>query len=1265
MILHPAGELNKISDLLALPAGESAHVSQRLRQIVGAAANLFSADFYSVVPFNPETRAALATVFLVASDAANRAGAADLRSEAVARHVLARGATLAANLAERLDLQERFTSLAGVRATAAIPLTTNPSGAPLAVIYLDYLRPQSFTPQDLAHLRLFADQAAMTLQQTWLLHRYAEVTRLGQAINSDLTTIDNLFAHLHKGIAPLLDCSYVFLLAIYQREANTLDLYYAERGEAQTREHEPLNGACRWVIAHKRPLLIHHFSVEQLDLPVALRQLPGTGDYEESLIFVPLLFRDQALGVLSVQHPEPSYYDDEDRQVLELLGNQVALALNTIRLFDGLTQLNTAGQELVRTLDLRPEDLAQRVVTLVRETSRADLVNLYTVDHGQLSPHPVTSGGLLVPDHPRTLPPRQDDMALLALQHTGPVYVADSDRLFAELGGDPALRCGGFHEREQIQSTAAMALRVRDEAVGVLFVNYRQPQRFDAFQRRIIESLASYAAIAIRNADQYDTMIQNRVIELEALQQIDHALSQSLDLAAVMGTIIRFAQERTEADESSVVLWNETTRRLECRASVGVNAAYRRTWTTDPTEERNIISWVFNHRKTARSGDVHRELPWSTLYDQVDPRVLSEMDVPLIDGDHVVGVINLESFRPHAFGPEEQRFIETLAGQAVLALKNAQAYAREQRVADERAALMQIGAEIVRRLKRDEVFTRILGEALKLTNAPVGTLHLYDEARRALLMVANHGVSPQHLAHAHTIPLGKGVLGVAAANREIVRVDDVTVPPWDAIHLPYIPAVRSELAVPLIDGDRLCGVLNLESTRPHHFTEHDSRLLLAFADLAVIAIQNTELYTEAERQRQRAEEGAARFRLLYNAGRRLTAATDERAAYSVVTSIAQAHLDCRVVGRRYRPETQLLEPIAEFGNHPDYPAFPLRADEGLNGRVARDHRTIVVTDLNTLEQELPPPRISDPQTRSVIVTPVLFEAIYYGNLAFSHATVGFFDDADVELIESLAQQLAITLYRLEATAARQEAQQRVREAEAMTAIGQAAYELAHRLGNDLGPISALVNQIRAEIQTLGVQSERITRNLELIISDKDRVVRLIRRLKEDLSRERLIGDRTSAAERSTPLLVRELLEETARSYSLLPETIEVVIDCVEPVGPILASYRQTTDILRNLFTNAVEALPGGGRVILRARDNGAFVLIEVVDTGPGITKARQGRIFDLFYSTKPEGTGFGLWSARRNALANGGELTVQSRHGEGATFTLSLPRATEPNEGAL
>jgi GAF domain-containing protein len=1264
MSLHPDSELTNLAELLTLPDGEAASVEQRLARIVSAATRLFSPSCASLVPFNPETRVALPTVQWVAAQ--NAASPAPPRNEELARRISATGTVFLADLAHHPTYHEPFANAAGIGASAALTLTARPSGAPLGVLYLDYADPRSFSAAEQAALRFFADQAALALQQTWLLHRYAEVTRLGQAINSELTTVERLFAKLRSGIADLLDCNYFFMLAIYQREHEALDLYCAEQGLTHILKDEPLEGACAWVIANQQPLLIRHFSAQEPALPVAPIQIPGTDTREESLIYVPLIFRDRALGVLSVQHPEPGFYDAEDLQVLQLLGNQVALALNTIRLFDGLEQLNATGQALVGELDLGLEAVAHRVAELVRATTQADLVNLYTTDAaGQLSPGPILAGHLFVPDHPRVNPPRQDDTALLALNQLKPTYARDSTTLFTRLGGDPTLRRGAFIQREQIKSTAAVALRIGEAVAGVLFINFRQAQRFDAFQRQLIESLASYAAIALRNAGQYDAMIRRRIDELEALQQVDHELSTTLNLQATLETIVRFAREHTQADEASVVLLNESIGMLECAAAVGINAEERRAWRADPATAQSIITWAFTQCKTARVGDVHQEEPWRAIYNEIDPRVTSEMDVPLKTPEGAaLGVINLECFRAHAFGPDEQRFIETLAGQAVLALKNAQAYEREQRMAAEQAAMLEIGKEIVRQLQPNEVFARIFAQAMNLTGASVGTLHLYDEQSGMLQMVYQQGVSEEHLLSAAEMRLGEGVLGTAARERAIIRVDDAKDPRWKDIHLQYIPDARSELVVPLIDGDRLRGVLNVESATPHHFTERDERLLAAFADLVVIALQNAEHYAEAQSQRQRAVHEERRFRLLYGAGQRLTAVTDERAAFTVVADIAHNHYACRVVGRRFDPAGERLLPLVEIGNRPDFRAFPMLIGEGVNGQVARERRTIVVHDLLRERADQAPTRSADPLTRSMVVTPIEFEQIYYGNLALSHTDVAYFQHADVDLVKGLAQQLGITLHRLEATRASQEAQQRVREAEAMTAIGHAAYELAHRLGNDLGPIIPSINRIRSELSRLGVQNEAIERNLEQIANDKRQAVGLITRLKEDLAKQDLGGDGPGAREQraAAALLVRELLEETARSYALLPATIRVGIECDTTVGLVWADYRQVTDILRNLFTNAVEALPTGGTIMLRARNDGQCVLIDVLDSGPGITEARLGRIFDLFYSTKPGGTGFGLWSARRNALANGGELTVQSTPGAGTIFTLSLPRAATLTE---
>jgi signal transduction histidine kinase len=104
------------------------------------------------------------------------------------------------------------------------------------------------------------------------------------------------------------------------------------------------------------------------------------------------------------------------------------------------------------------------------------------------------------------------------------------------------------------------------------------------------------------------------------------------------------------------------------------------------------------------------------------------------------------------------------------------------------------------------------------------------------------------------------------------------------------------------------------------------------------------------------------------------------------------------------------------------------------------------------------------------------------------------------------------------------------------------------------------------------------------------------------------------------------------------------------------------DILRNLIENAINAMPKGGIITLRARNDGRCVALEVSDTGEGIPLHLQPEIFELFYSTKGS-SGFGLWSARNNAYKNGGDLKVDSQPGHGATFTLLLPRAGRNIEG--
>jgi signal transduction histidine kinase len=137
---------------------------------------------------------------------------------------------------------------------------------------------------------------------------------------------------------------------------------------------------------------------------------------------------------------------------------------------------------------------------------------------------------------------------------------------------------------------------------------------------------------------------------------------------------------------------------------------------------------------------------------------------------------------------------------------------------------------------------------------------------------------------------------------------------------------------------------------------------------------------------------------------------------------------------------------------------------------------------------------------------------------------------------------------------------------------------------------------------------------------------------------------------------RVLLEEAYVQAALsLPPNTQINLEIDNDVAAVRVIPNLVAEILHNLVTNGIQAMPKGGTITLKARNAGHLVALEVVDTGVGIPLQNQTKIFGLFYSTK-HSSGFGLWNARRYALKCGGDLRVESQVGQGTTFKLLLPR---------
>jgi len=1403
--------MNDISARLIRRPRDLADLDSMLRHIAQTAQEAFAADACVALAFNPITGTFIGSHAIVGSmSTAGEALHEKPRPHGVTQQILRDGVLLVRDLAEAPEYQSPFTRREGICSFAGLALRTRNRQRPLGVIYLDYRRVGGLSAIDCELFPSFARQAGLLLQEIWLERHLEEVARIGQKINHTLATIGDLFQELQTYVDTVLDESHTLVLGVYQPQPYTLDLYIRAHRHLN-RLTLPLQGAYQQVVETQRASFIEQMSRESEEIQAAMSESRAGGGHIESALIAPLTLRDTPLGILSIQHPRPGAYGQNDLFVLQLLANYTSLALHNVRLYSNLVQLNETGQVL--TQQLESEHTLQATVDKIQEATQADLVVLFPYDPALrrfLLPERM-AGTLLDPTFPMATNLHPNDIAVLALERREPVFARDSAASSAELCGGYQKQAGTFREREKIHSAAVVPLRVEDVPVGVLFVNFRQAQRFDAIQKRLIEGLAHYAAIAIRNSQAFGTLIQRRVRELEGLRRIDWELSQALDLNSVLHTILRLAYERVPTDSASILLLNTRMQLLETAAAIGLDAETSQKQKILFQDVRGITLWAMREKKPIVVNNVRTDPLWRDRHLLVTDKTLAELDVPLLDGDEVIGVLNVESAREGAFGQEDQDILLTLAGQAVLAIKNGQAYEREKRLAEEGRVLNQISKEITGQLEPEHVFDLIVEKALALTNSTRGNLMIYDSDRRDLWMAAVRGDTREQKGTRHSVD--EGIAGRVATTRRMLNVD-LTQAPWQDVHLDFFPGTLSELAVPLLVGDELRGVLNVESQAPQNYTERDEHLLQGLADLAVIVLQNADAFRREQRlveegqilnqisrqitgqldfitvfhliltraleftrsslgslylynartqqltmaarvgadeQREisqsvgagvvgrvaacrallniaditssawddstarlspstrsvlatpmlageelrgvltvenaepehfkdadehllqgladlavvalqnseryeAAQRDAQRFKLLYQAGQELSKITDVaqlELAYDRVLRIAQEQSKSLVLLRRYDREAQVLELVR--ASQPEYAAISRRTPLhfGTNGQVARERRTIVIDDIHHLPPNLAVPRPSNASTRSLLITPILFENQYYGNLGLNHPEAGHFQGADILFFEGLAQQLASTIHRLETVQARKEIEQRAMESEQMSSFGQYVFEVTHRLGNDLGVVSPYVSDIQSELADVGLHNPYIAKKLENIRQTVRSVLSFSAALKERFAR---LTEKEESGKDHVRIPARQLLSEAAAE---VPSQLTVHLEVDEDVAQVSVFHELVADILRNLVTNAVQALSEGGTITLRAYNQGRYVALQVSDTGPGIAPEDLPKIFELFFSRKKArgGTGFGLWSARHNARKNRGDLRVHSQINQGTTFTLLLPRA--------
>jgi GAF domain-containing protein len=1245
--------LNEVSASLVRTSGKLGDPKSVLQHIAETAEDAFGADICVIRSFDPITGRLIVSPTTVGDlRVKNEVLPDEPKPAGLTQLVLKENVVFIEDLEYQPKYHSRFTRKEGIHAVVGLALRPRHSKRLVGIIYLDYRQPKVFSPAEHESFSIFALEASLLLQEAWLAHNYEEVARIGQDVNQNLATIDALFQVLQTYVDSILDNSHILLLAEYQPQTDKLEIHMCWQ-DNYICATEPPGGACRYVLETRRPQFIRHYSEEAGELPFKIVPIMEAEE-KESFIFVPLLLRDRCLGVLSIQHALPEAYGQDDLFTLQVLANYISLALHNMHLYQSLNQLNETlsfrriheleilqdiERELNRTLDL--EAVLNTLLKLANEQVDSDGATILLYNPRTQTLEPATAiGGHTKAGHKQVFHLHEaKGITRWVMEQKKPARVRD-------VHGDPHWKDLYVQTTTDTVSELDVPLLDGEEMVGVLNFESIKTDAFSDEDEHFLVTLAGHAVLAIKKAQAYER--EKRLAEEgRVLNEISRQITSQLNYVLILDLILEKALELTHSHMGNLMLYdpNQQDLRMVTERNVAENKKGKRQGL-----DQGIVGHAAKTRQLLNVMDVSQP-PWSGIFLEYIIGTRSELAVPILSGDGLLGVINVESPLPHNFDESDERLLTGLADLAAIALQNAQAFEREKRLAQESQILNEISKEITGQVDHVRVFNLILDNTLALTNSTLGSLYLFKEEVQLLQTVANRGVDETKKRQCQK--LGEGIVGYAAEKKKVLNVPDVTYPPWNSIYIGLSPGTRSELAVPMLAGHKLRGVLNIESPLPNRFTEHDQRLMQELANLAVVALQHAERYEQAQKEKQR-------FALLYEAAQALSKITNieqlER-AYRVIVQLAQSQSQSQAAIYRYNEiDAELVLECAV----PNSNLFArIGSDEGLNGQVAREHRTLVVHDVDHLPPDVTAIKPSDPQMRSFVVTPIMFEDRYYGNLVLRHEEVGYFLSTDIQFFEGLAQQLASTIYRLETVQARQDFEQRALAAEEMSRIGEIAVGLTHRLDNDLGLVESYIDDIRDELGSKRITNAWIAKRLEDILL----AVRKVLGLSEDL-KARLTKYRKAIDDKPVAVAPQDLFVEVKGDVAqLLTPAILLETEVEADVAQVLAIPSLVVDILYNLVSNAIQAIPDQGKIVLKARNAGRHVALDVSDNGVGISKENQEKIFDLFYTTK-WGFGFGLWNARRNALRNGGDLKVlESQPGRGATFRLLLPMAVSGEGG--
>jgi GAF domain-containing protein len=500
---------------------------------------------------------------------------------------------------------------------------------------------------------------------------------------------------------------YAFASAIYDEKTSSINIpFIVEDGNVRTFTAFPLGeGLTSILIRTKQPLLLNENVQKQAEALGA----KVDGKAAKSWLGAPLVIHNQAIGAIIVQDLEKEgSFSEVHLEYVARLAKQVSPILFNARILDEahsqINKLQTAT-EIARDISsaLNLDELLLKAVNLIRDRFNfyhASIFLIDTTEHNAVIREATGDAGAQLKRIGHKLAVGSKSIVGFVAGKGEPLVVNDIQKDATHLP-NPML--------PETRAEAAIPLKIGERILGVLDVQSTIPYSFNPYDISIFQTLADQLAIAVSNSELFGE-IQEHLSQHRLLHHITTSAASGTTLEEALTSAVKGLQVTLGGDRVSILLSDEERKKLMIKAWIG--------YSDNATDMKipfgsGITGWVAAHRKPLRVNDISQD----ARYIMVSSNTRSELALPLIFRNDILGVLNVESEQIGAYNENDEEMLGTLAGSLAAIIANARLVEQIRKQAERERLLNEISSKIRRSTDMHTILSTTIQELHRVTGA--------------------------------------------------------------------------------------------------------------------------------------------------------------------------------------------------------------------------------------------------------------------------------------------------------------------------------------------------------------------------------------------------------------------------------------------------------------------------------------------------------------------------------------------------------------------